>query len=78
MSPASNQRGLFHNLKVQESPLPAGAGAVFYLCLKFGNIRAVPKTRLVLGIALEKAAKSPLFPLNLRLLSQKLKFWESL
>jgi hypothetical protein len=31
-----------------------------------------------LGIALEKAAKSPLFPLNLRLLSQKLKSWESL
>jgi hypothetical protein len=29
-------------------------------------------------MALEKAAKSPLFPLNLRLLSQKLKFWESL
>jgi hypothetical protein len=27
---------------------------------------------------LEKAVKSPLFPLNLRLLSQKLKFWESL
>jgi thiamine biosynthesis lipoprotein len=36
--------------------------------------RAIPKTRLLLG----KAAKSPLFPLNLRLLSQKLKFWESL
>jgi hypothetical protein len=31
-----------------------------------------------LGTALEKAAKSPLFPLNPRLLSQKLKFWESL
>jgi hypothetical protein len=30
------------------------------------------------GIALGKAAKSPLFPLNPRLLSQKLKFWESL
>jgi hypothetical protein len=29
-------------------------------------------------MALEKAAKSPLFPLNLSLLSQKLKFWESL
>jgi hypothetical protein len=29
-------------------------------------------------MALEKAAKSSLFPLNLRLLSQKLKFWESL
>jgi hypothetical protein len=29
-------------------------------------------------MALEKAAKSPLFPLNSRLLSQKLKFWESL
>jgi hypothetical protein len=29
-------------------------------------------------MALEKAVKSPLFPLNLRLLSQKLKFWESL
>jgi hypothetical protein len=28
--------------------------------------------------ALGKAAKSPLFPINLRLLSQKLKFWESL
>jgi hypothetical protein len=28
-------------------------------------------------MALEKAAKTPLFPLNLRLLSQKLKFWES-
>jgi hypothetical protein len=40
--------------------------------------RAIPKTWLVLGMALGKAAKSPLFPLNLRLLSQKLKFWESL
>jgi hypothetical protein len=40
--------------------------------------RAIPKTRLVSGMALEKAAKSPLFPLNLRLLSHKLKFWESL
>jgi hypothetical protein len=39
---------------------------------------AIPKTRLVSGMALEKAAKCPLFPLNLRLLSQKLKFWESL
>jgi hypothetical protein len=39
---------------------------------------AFPKTRLVLGNALGKAAKSPLFPINLRLLSQKLKFWESL
>jgi hypothetical protein len=29
-------------------------------------------------MALEKAAKGPLFPLNLRLLSPKLKFWESL
>jgi hypothetical protein len=29
-------------------------------------------------MALEKAAKCPLFPLNLRVLSQKLKFWESL
>jgi membrane-bound lytic murein transglycosylase D len=29
-------------------------------------------------MALEKAAQCPLFPLNLRLLSQKLKFWESL
>jgi hypothetical protein len=29
-------------------------------------------------MALEKAAKDSLFPLNLRLLSQKLKFWESL
>jgi hypothetical protein len=28
--------------------------------------------------ALGKAVRSPLFPLNLRLLSQKLKFWESL
>jgi hypothetical protein len=30
------------------------------------------------GNSFGKAAKSPLFPLNLRLLSQKLKFWESL
>jgi hypothetical protein len=29
-------------------------------------------------MALKIAAKNPLFPLNLRLLSQKLKFWESL
>jgi hypothetical protein len=29
-------------------------------------------------MALEKAAKCPLFPLNLRLLFQKLKFWKSL
>jgi zinc transport system substrate-binding protein len=40
--------------------------------------RAFSKTRLVLEKASEKAAKSPLFLLNLRLLSQKLKFWESL
>jgi hypothetical protein len=39
---------------------------------------AFPKTRLVSGKALEKTAQSPFFPLNLRLLSQKLKFWESL
>jgi hypothetical protein len=29
-------------------------------------------------MALEKAAKCPVFPLNLRRLSQKLKFWEIL
>jgi hypothetical protein len=48
--------------------------------IKFWNNpnRAIPKTRLVSGMALEKAVKCPLFLLNLRLLSQKLKFWESL
>jgi BirA family biotin operon repressor/biotin-[acetyl-CoA-carboxylase] ligase len=46
--------------------------------VKTGQKGAIPKTRLVSGMALEKAAKSPLFPLNSRLLSQKLKFWESL
>jgi hypothetical protein len=41
------------------------------------NKRAIPKPRLVLGTALEKAVKSPLFPLNPRLFSQNLRFWES-
>jgi hypothetical protein len=35
------------------------------------SIRAVPKTWLILGIALEKAVKSPLFPLNPRLFFPK-------
>jgi hypothetical protein len=46
--------------------------------IRFVKNRAFPKTRLVSGQALEKTAQSPFFPLNLRLLSQKLKFWESL
>jgi hypothetical protein len=54
---------------------PARVGRIL---VKFDEDRTFPKTRLVSGRALEKAAKSPLFPLNPRLLSQKLKFWENL
>jgi hypothetical protein len=57
----------------QSTPYPRKASAG-----QNGDDRAIPKTRLVLGMALEKAAKSPLFSLNLSLLSQKLKFWKSL
>jgi hypothetical protein len=39
---------------------------------------AFPETRLVLEKALEKAVYCPLFHINVRQLSQKLKFWESL
>jgi len=42
------------------------------------NNRACPQTRLVLCKTLGKAIKSPLFPINLRRLSQELKLWDSL
>ena len=42
------------------------------------NNRACPQTRLVLCKALGKANKSPLFPINIRRLSQELKLWDSL
>jgi hypothetical protein len=41
-------------------------------------LRAFPKTRLVLGNALEKAVRSPLFPHKSKVAFPKLKFWESL
>jgi hypothetical protein len=45
---------------------------------KKAEARAFPKPRLVLGKALEKAAKSPLFPSKSKVAFPKLKFWESL
>ena len=39
---------------------------------------AFPKTRLVSEKALEKSSLKPVFPVNLRKLFQKLKFWKSL
>jgi hypothetical protein len=38
------------------------------------HYRAIPKTQVFSGMVLEKAVKSPLFPLNPGSLSQKLKF----
>jgi hypothetical protein len=48
--------------------------AGFGVILPLVKIGAIPKTRLVSGMALEKAAKCPLFPLNIRLLSQNFSF----